>query len=160
MNTDMKRRVFLKGSLAAGTVGVAVSAGLLAPQAALAAWPKAEFEAKKMGDLGGASGDINVKAPDIAENGAVVPVTVSSSMSGVTQVAIVAAANPAPLATSFDLTDASEPYVSTRIKLGKTGDVIAVMKANGKLYSAKKEVKATIGGCGGYQRNYGDLNNG
>ena len=100
MNTDMKRRVFLKGSLAAGTVSVAVSAGLLAPQAALAAWPKAEFEAKKMGDLGAASGDINVKAPDIAENGAVVPVTVSHSMNA-DSVAIYASANGTPLVAQF-----------------------------------------------------------
>ena len=147
MNTDMKRRVFLKGSLAAGTVGVAVSAGLLAPQAALAAWPKAEFEAKKMGDLGSASGDINVKAPDIAENGAVVPVTVSHSMNA-DSVAIYASANGTPLVAQF-MGPGAQKSVSTRIKMGKTGDVIAVVKSGGKMHHAKKSVKVTIGGCGG-----------
>jgi sulfur-oxidizing protein SoxY len=147
MNTDMKRRVFLKGSLAAGTVGVAVSAGLLAPQAVLAAWPKADFEAKKMGDLGGASGDITVKAPDIAENGAVVPVTVSHNMKA-DSVAIYASANGTPLVAMFGGPGA-QSEVSTRIKMGKTGDVIAVVKSGGKMHHAKKSVKVTIGGCGG-----------
>src|SRR6056300_889904 len=147
MNTDMKRRVFLKGSLAAGTVGVAVSAGLLAPQAVMAAWPKAEFEAKKMGDLGSASGDINVKAPDIAENGAVVPITVTHSMNA-DSVAIYASSNGSPLVAQFTGPGAQKS-VSTRIKMGKTGDVVAVVKSGGKMQHAKKSVKVTIGGCGG-----------
>ncbi len=152
------RRSFLKTTTGLGLTTAVLGSAVLVPQRVLAAYPQAGFDAKDvpgavkgcMGtDQHTASADIKLKAPDIAENGAVVPITVSSSMSGVTQVAIVAAANPSPLTTSFDLTDASEPYVSTRIKLGKTGDVIAVMKSDGKLYSAKKEVKVTIGGCGG-----------
>ena len=152
------RRTFLKTTGGIGLTTAVLGSAALVPQRVLAAYPKAGFDAKDVngavsGTMGSdqheASADIKLKAPDIAENGAVVPVTVSSSMSGVTQIAIVAAANPSPLASSFDLSSSAQPYVSTRIKLGKTGDVIAVMKANGKLYSAKKEVKVTIGGCGG-----------
>ena len=96
-----------------------------------------------------ASGDIKLKAPDIAENGAVVPITVSSSVSNIEAIAIIASANAAPLTSTYMLSSACEPFVSTRIKMGKTADVIAVVKADGKLYSATKEVKVTIGGCGG-----------
>jgi sulfur-oxidizing protein SoxY len=158
MNTNMKRRALLKGSLAAGTVGVAVSAGLLTPQAVMAAWPKTAFEAKSLEDaLQGAmgsgshaeSGDIKIKAPDIAENGAVVPVTVKSSIPDAESVAILVATNNTPLAATFALGAGAVADVSTRIKMGKTGDVIAVVKAGGKLHSAKKSVKVTIGGCGG-----------
>lgn len=158
MNTSIKRRVFLKGSMAAGIAGVAVSAGLLAPQSVLAAWNEKAFHAKKVEDAlanlmgtasSTASGDIKIKAPDIAENGAVVPVTVSTTIGGVESIAILAEKNPSPLAASFDLGKGALGYVATRIKMGKTGDVIAVVKAGGKLYAARKGVKVTIGGCGG-----------
>lgn len=158
MNTDMKRRVFLKGSLAAGSVGVAVGAGLLAPQAVMAAWPTKAFEAKSIEDaLSGAMGasstahsdDIKIKAPDIAENGAVVPVSVRTGMDGVESIAILAAANASPLVATFVMGDGAKADVSTRIKMGKTGDVIAVVKAGGKLHANRKSVKVTIGGCGG-----------
>jgi len=158
MNTNMKRRVFLKGSLAAGTVGVAVGAGMLAPQAVMAAWPKAGFEAKTIDDalkgaLGASGPDhsdaIKIKAPDIAENGAVVPVTIKSSIAGVESIALIAAANASPLVATFIMGDGGIADVSTRIKMGKTGDVLAVVKAGGKLYANKKSVKVTIGGCGG-----------
>lgn len=158
MSTEMKRRIFLKRSLAASAVGVAAGAGLLAPQQILAAWNKAAFESKELpnalNELLGASNpeesaDINVKAPDIAENGAVVPITISTSISGVESIAVIASNNPSPLVANFILGKGADGFASTRIKMGKTGDVIAVVKANGKLYSAKKEVKVTIGGCGG-----------
>jgi sulfur-oxidizing protein SoxY len=154
----MKRRIFLKGSLAAGAAGVAVSAGLLTPRAVLAAWPKSAFEAKDLdGALSGLyesaahspSDKITVKAPDIAENGAVVPVTVTSDLDGTASISILAMENASPLTSSFDLGESAQGYVSTRIKMGKTADVVAVVKSGGKLYSAKKEVKVTIGGCGG-----------
>ena len=153
-----KRRVLLKGSLAAGTLGVAVGAGLLMPRAVIAAWSEAAFGAKEMGDamkaLTGAadaeeSGDIKIKAPDIAENGAVVPVTVSTSMSGIESISIMAVNNPSPLVASFTPGEGAEGFVATRIKMGKSGDVVGVVKANGKVYRAAKEVKVTIGGCGG-----------
>ncbi len=158
MSTEMKRRIFLKRSLAAGSVGIAAATGLLAPQQVLAAWNKTAFESKDLAGglnalLGSSdmteSGEIKVKAPDIAENGAVVPITVETSMSGVESIAVIASNNPVPLIANFVLGPGALSYVSTRIKMGKTGDVIGVVKAGGKLYSAKKEVKVTIGGCGG-----------
>ena len=156
--TDTKRRIFLKGSLAAGAVGAAVGAGLLTPQAVLAAWPEDAFAAKEVpaalkgvfgSDSSEASEAIKIKAPDIAENGAVVPITIETDMADVSNIALLAAANAAPLVADFALSAESVPFVSTRIKMGKTGDVIAVVKAGGKLHSARKSVKVTIGGCGG-----------
>ena len=154
----MQRRSFLKGTLAGSAVAVAVGAGLLSPRTVLAAWPKAAFEAKNVEDamnklFGSAnntpSGDIKIKAPDIAENGAVVPVSVSTSLGNVDSIAVIAEKNGTPLASNFKLGANAIPNVSTRIKMGKTSDVIAVVKANGKAYSARKNVKVTIGGCGG-----------
>ena len=155
---DMKRRMILKGGAAAGAVSVAVGAGLLAPRAVLAAWNEAAFKAKDVGGalsamLGSAdtteSGDINIKAPPIAENGAVVPVTISSTIDGAESITLLVEKNGTPLAATFNLTANSIPYVSTRIKMSKTSDVIAVVKAGGASYVGKKEVKVTIGGCGG-----------
>lgn len=153
----MKRRNFLKGTFATSMVGVAVGAGMLSPKAVLAAWPESSFAAKKVDDainsLFGSTatspGDIKIKAPDIAENGAVVPITVSTKMSKVESITMLVSENPQPLCCSFDLAANTEPFVSTRIKMGKTSDVIAVVKSGGKLFSAKKTVKVTIGGCGG-----------
>ncbi len=150
----MQRRIFLKGGLAAGAAGVA--AGLL-PQAVLAAWSKEAFESKDMkgalkalfGSDAATPGQIKIKAPDIAENGAVVPVTVSTDLEGVEAMAIFATKNNFPLTSEYVLGEGALPFVSTRIKMGKTADVVAVVKAGGKLYSAKKSVKVTIGGCGG-----------
>ncbi len=158
MEMNMKRRIFVKGSLAAGALGVAVGAGLLTPKTVLAAWPKDAFEAKSVADaltaLHGSgdaaeSAEIKIKAPDIAENGAVVPITVSTDMEGVESITIMAANNPVPMVASFNMGEGAMGFVSTRIKMGKTGDVIAVVKAGGKLQSSRKEVKVTIGGCGG-----------
>lgn len=152
------RRLILKGSLAAGAVGVAVGAGLLTPRVVMAAWPKEAFESKDLNTALSASmgssdmtdsDKVKLKAPDIAENGAVVPVTVTSEIDGTSSIGIVVANNATPLTATFNLGPGTEGYVSTRIKMGKTSDVIAVVKAGGKLYSAKKEVKVTIGGCGG-----------
>jgi len=95
------------------------------------------------------SSHVSIKAPDIAENGAVVPITVKTDIAGAESVSIIVLNNPNPLVASFDLTPSSGGLVSTRIKMGKTSDVTAVVKAGGKLYSATKEVKVTIGGCGG-----------
>jgi sulfur-oxidizing protein SoxY len=155
---DAKRRILLKGSLAAGAVGIAVGAGLLTPRMVLAAWPEAAFGAKTVDDaltalLGTATHEasdaIQVKAPDIAENGAVVPVTVETEMEGVSSISIIAAGNQTPLIASFDLGAGAIGFASTRIKMAKTANVVAVVKAGDKVYSAAKEVKVTIGGCGG-----------
>ena len=158
MSMNIKRRVFLKGSLAAGTVGVAVGAGLLAPQAVVAAWNEKAFKAESVDDaLAAAMGDasntasdaIKIKAPDIAENGAVVPVSVSTDMADVESIALLAEGNNTPLVATFMLGEGAIADVSTRIKMGKTSDVIAIVKSGGKLHSARKSVKVTIGGCGG-----------
>lgn len=158
MSMNIKRRVFLKGSLAAGTAGVAVGAGLITPQTVIAAWNESAFKAKSIDDalaaaMGSASNDasdaVKIKAPDIAENGAVVPVSVASDMGNVESIALLAEGNNTPLVATFSMGEGGLPDVSTRIKMGKTGDVIAVVKADGKLLSARKSVKVTIGGCGG-----------
>jgi sulfur-oxidizing protein SoxY len=151
------RRNVLKGAGAAGAVTVAVAAGLLKPGAVYAAWNKAGFEAKDLGSalgsIGGAgataSGDITVKAPDIAENGAVVPVEVISAIAGTSGIAIIGEKNGFPLVADFKLMNGAEGFVSTRIKLGTTSNVVAIVSAGGKTYKAHKEVKVTIGGCGG-----------
>lgn len=156
--TSMKRRIFLKGSLATGAVGIAVSTGLLTPRISLAAWSKAAFDATDVNAslsalYGSSSMDnsdkIKIKAPDIAENGAVVPVTVTTTIDGVSSISLFADQNATPLTAEFLLGPTTEGFVSTRIKMGKTANVVAVVKAGDKLYSSSKEVKVTIGGCGG-----------
>ncbi|MCW9047792.1 MAG: thiosulfate oxidation carrier protein SoxY [Gammaproteobacteria bacterium] len=156
MNT--KRRSFIKSSAAAGAFGVAVSAGLITPRAVLAAWPKAAFAATDVdaainGAFGSSatteSSDIALKAPEIAENGAVVPITVTSKIAGTESISLLISKNPTPLTATFKMGKGAEGFVSTRVKMSTTSDLVVVVKANGKLYSAKKEVKVTIGGCGG-----------
>ena len=155
---NMKRRVFLKGTLASGTVAVAVGAGLLTSGQVLAAWPESAFgprsfsEALKnlhKSDNLSASDAIEIEAPDIAENGMVVPITVKTSLGNVESIQILVEKGNSPLSSSYDMTPAVAGFVSTRIKMGQTSDVVAVVKSGGKLYSARKEVKVTIGGCGG-----------
>ena len=138
-------------------MAVAVAAGLLKPTQALAGVPRSAFEAKNVGDAlknmsvsaPADSKDITIKAPDIAENGAVVPVEVTSGIPGTTAIAILAEKNATPLVADFGLMGGAEAYISTRIKMGQTSLVRAVVMAGGKAYTAAKEVKVTIGGCGG-----------
>jgi sulfur-oxidizing protein SoxY len=156
---DATRRTLVKGSLAAGSVGVAAATGLLSPRLVLAAWNAAAFEAKDMptalnsllgSDKAETSEAVVVKAPDIAENGAVVPVTIEApTLKDVTSITIIAAGNQAPLIATFKLGPAALPFVSTRIKMAKTADVVAIVQAGDKLLSNAKNVKVTIGGCGG-----------
>lgn len=152
------RRTFLKSTGAAGTVAVAIAAGLLKPGQVLAAeWNKNAFEAKNIDDAmkgihaaGAAkSADILIKAPEIAENGAVVPVEVTSKIAGTTDIAILVDQNVNPMIADFTFSNGAEGFVSTRIKMAKTSNVTVVVKAGGKSYTASKEVKVTIGGCGG-----------
>jgi sulfur-oxidizing protein SoxY len=152
------RRSFIKSSAAAGAFGVAVSAGLITPRAVMAAWPKAAFEAADVdaamqSAFGSAamteSSDITLKAPEIAENGAVVPITVTSTIPNTESISLLIPKNPTPLTATFHLGSNTEGFVSTRVKMSKTSDVIAVVKSGGKLFSTKLTVKVTIGGCGG-----------
>ena len=151
---NYRRRSFL--ALAGGT-GVLAAAGLLKPAAAEAAtWNKQGFEAKAYNDaikgLGAAnlieSKDITITAPDIAENGAVVPVAITSRIPNTQSISIVAEKNPFPLAATFDVSSSIEPYASVRLKMGQTSNVRAIVKADGKFYTTAKEVKVTVGGCG------------
>jgi len=155
---NQSRRTLLRATVAGGVAAVGAAAGLLNPRSVLAAgWPKPAFEAGSvdavLAALGGAepsnSQDIKVQAPDIAENGAVVSVTVDTSLPNVESISVMARDNTSPLAASYVLASGTDAFISSRIKMRKTSDVIAVVKANGKLYTAKKAVKVTLGGCGG-----------
>jgi len=152
------RRAFLKSAGTVGTVAVAIAAGLLKPGAAFAAaWNNLAFAAKDMGEAlknagyeGAAdSKDIMIKAPDIAENGAVVPISATSNIPGTTSMAIFVEKNPAPLIADFEFTNGAEAYITTRVKMAKTSVVRVTVKAGGKNYTNSREVKVTIGGCGG-----------
>lgn len=152
------RRSFLRATLAAGTVAIAAGAGLLSPRSVLAAWPKDAFEAKSMDEamkgITGAtsaanSADITVEAPDIAENGAVVSVTVKTTLPNTEQISVFVPKNNSPLAASYLMTKDADNFVTFRIKMRETSDVVAVVKSGGKLLSGKKTVKVTLGGCGG-----------
>ena len=154
---NIVRRSILKLAGSVGALAAFGAAGLLRSAGAwAAAWNKAGFESKAFADalknLGVAnpveSRDIAITAPDIAENGAVVPVAVTSKIPGTEQISIIAEKNPFPLAATFDVGNGGEGYVSTRIKMGQTSDIWAVVKADGKYFSARKEVKITVGGCG------------
>ena len=90
-----------------------------------------------------------VSTPDIAENGAVVPIGVSSSIPKTESIAILIEKNPNMLAASFDIPAGTDPSVSTRVKMGQSSNVYALVKADGKYYVASKEIKVTLGGCGG-----------
>lgn len=155
----MKRRRFLTNTLAISAAGIAISRGLVSPNLAVAAEEPATnpFTAKTLDEAlklinatdSKPSTDIQLKAPEIAENGAVVPLTVSSSLAGVTGISIIVANNPTPLAATFTIPEGTAAEVSTRIKMAKTSDVIALVQTKDGLFSAKQEVKVTIGGCGG-----------
>lgn len=156
MKTDIKRRLLLKGSLGVSTLGVALGAGLVSPKAVLA-WNEAAFHSKSadeaMNALFGSSSaaesaDVKLEAPEIAENGAVVPIKISTEMAA-ESVSVIAPNNPIPLVATFVLGEGAKAFASTRIKMGKTGDVVAIVKSGGGLHSAKKNVKVTVGGCGG-----------
>ena len=140
-------------SVAAALAGL----GLL-PQAAQAAWSQAAFDAKTMADLMKALGtsgpaeskDVTITGPDIAENGAVVPVGASTTLAGAKRILLLVEKNPSMLAALFEVTDAVEPNISTRVKMGQSSNVIAVViTADNKVLFAQKEIKVTLGGCGG-----------
>lgn len=150
------RRHFLKAAGSAGMVGTAIAAGLLKSGQVLADWNSAGFTATKTADALAAisaagateSSEVRVLAPDIAENGAVVPVEVFTTLPNVESIAILGEKNANPLIAHYTLTD-FDGSLTTRMKMGQTARVRAVVKAGGKFYTAAKEVKVTVGGCGG-----------
>ena len=153
------RRKMLSQSAAVATMLVTVGAlPRFASAQAAGAWNTAAFDAKTMPDvmkaLGGSapveSKDVTITGPDIAENGAVVPIAAATTLPGVKRILILVEKNPAMLIAAFDMTDAIESNISTRVKMGQTSNVFAVaMMADGKVLYAAKEVKVTLGGCGG-----------
>ena len=156
MNTDMKRRLFLRATLAAGTVGVVAGAGLLTPRAVLAAWNEEAFKAESMGDALKAamgsdamtdSAEVKLEAPDNPENGAAVPVEITTTLPGVQSIALLVEKNPKTLSGIFHLGKRAKPHISIRVKVSESSDIIAVLKSEGKLYTTRKAVKVTIGGC-------------
>jgi sulfur-oxidizing protein SoxY len=145
------RRTITFGLVAA--LGVA----LLKPVRALAAWNQGAFQAKSTLDGMKALGitnpqdtqDIVIRAPDIAENGAVVPMDITSNIPGTTSISVFIEKNPFPYTGTFDFAAGAVPFVHLRAKIGESTPVRVVVAAGGKFYTAAKEVKVTIGGCGG-----------
>ena len=147
------RRVALKTT---GAFATLVSLGLITQSQAQAAVDRAGFEVKTLAEalkaIGGTpanSDQVTVVAPDIAENGAVVPVGASSKLPNTTEIYLIVEKNPMPLSAGFIIPAGTAPEVQTRLKMGQSSNVVAVVKADGKLFSATKETKVTLGGCGG-----------
>ena len=155
----MNRREALKTSGGTMALTLAASAGLLNSAAVSAqTWNKAAFEVKSLNEVVKAMGgtavteskDISfVNAPDIAENGAVVPVGATSKIPKTESISILVEKNPNALSASFTIPEGTEPTITTRVKMGQTSNIYALVKADGKYFYAVKEVKVTLGGCGG-----------
>lgn len=156
----MERREFMHKSSGAAALGLAAAAGLVPATAGAQAapgWNKAAFDTKSLADavkaLGGGtaveSKDLVLAAPEIAENGSVVRVGAQSNIPGTTQIAFVVEKNPNALAAVFDLPAGTDASVSTNVKMGQSSNVYAVAKAGDKFFYSAKEVKVTLGGCGG-----------
>ena len=156
---EAERRALLKSLGLAGLAGVAVASGWMRPARAddVPGWPRAAFAQRAQEDAVKAlydkpiepSDKITLDVPEIAENGAVVPVSISTSLSGVTSLAILIPENPFTLAAQYTIPEGTSPAVACRLKMAKTSKVVAIVESEGKLYSAAKEVKVTLGGCGG-----------
>lgn len=155
VTVDLERRKVLKVGGGMGLLALLVAIGLIRPEVAWAEWQKSAFDAKTMNEALDALGvtvpedtaAIQLTAPEVAENGAVVPVTVESSLARTEQISILVDKNPTMLVSSFTYPEGTEGYLSTRIKMAQTATVIALVKANGKFYRVSREVKVTAGGC-------------
>jgi len=153
------RRLILQGAASVALVGLGAVPFSLAPTLAAAndEYPEDAFKQKSEADaiksLYGRTAEpsdkVKLDAPEIAENGAVVPISVSSTLADVTSISFLVAENPNALAASYRIPPGTLPSVANRLKMAKTSNVIAIVEAGGKLYSATKEVKVTVGGCGG-----------
>lgn len=157
--TDIDRRTIIKGAISASTLALVASSGLLLPQRVLAHWPSSAFTAETVEDallaLLGETEIANDKQvsfkvgapPSYAVNGASVPIEVRSSLENIERVAILVEKNPNPLAMSVDLTpDVALPFKSM-IKVAEDTEIIAVVKADGKLYKTSRDISVDIGGC-------------
>jgi sulfur-oxidizing protein SoxY len=150
----MTRRLILQGAGAVALIGLGDCPALAAandkyPESAFKAKSDADAIKALYGKTAEASDKVKLDAPEIAENGAVVPVSVTTALDGVTSIAFFVSENPNALAASYLIPDGTLPSVANRLKMAKTCNVIAIVEAGGKLYSATKEVKVTVGGCGG-----------
>jgi sulfur-oxidizing protein SoxY len=153
------RRLILQGAASVALVGLGNLPFSLAPAFAAAndKYPEDAFKQKSdadaikslYGKAAEPSDKVKLDAPEIAENGAVVPISVTSTLSDVTSISILVSENPNALAASYKIPAGTLPSVANRLKMAKTTNVIAIVEAGGKLYSATKEVKVTVGGCGG-----------
>lgn len=154
---NLERRKALKTGGGLGLLGLFAAVGLVQPGMARAKDWKSAFEAKTLDEaldalgviIPESSAAVRLTVPEIAENGAVVPVTVDSSLVNTEQIYILVEKNPSVLAASFVFPAGTESFVTTRVKMRETSKVIALVKADGKFYRAVKEVKVTAGGCGG-----------
>ena len=155
---DSGRRAFIRHAGNTGVVALLVANGFLKAESAGAVlWDKAAFDATSLHDalariVDGSitnSDEVEIVAPAIAENGAVVPVGVIASMPGVESIAILCEKNPHPLAAIFEIPEGTFADVKTRVKMAGSANVVVVVKAQGKFYMASKEIKVTRGGCGG-----------
>lgn len=153
-----ERRALLKTGGGVGLLALFGALGLLQSSEALAEWNKSAFSSKSMDEalsaLGVSTSETNaafihLTVPEIAENGAVVPVTVVSTFPNVEQISIFVDKNPNVMAANFIFPAGTESMVTTRVKMGQTANVVALVKADGKFYRTAKEVKVTAGGCGG-----------
>lgn len=155
---NRSRRNALKAGGGAGVLALLLTAGVVRPGDVLAqaASPDAfgmKTVPEAMRALGAQSpalsAAIQIRAPEIAENGAVVPIAIESTLPGTQSITLLVEKNPQPLAASFTIPAGTDPNISTRVKMGESSDVYALVKADGKFYMAKKEIKITLGGCGG-----------
>ena len=155
----LSRRLVLKGAGAVVLIGLGNLP--LLPMPAIAAandkYPENAFRQKSDADAikalygrtAEASDKVKLDAPEIAENGSVVPVSVTTTLAGVTSISFFVSENPNALAASYAIPEGTLPNVANRLKMAKTCNVIAIVESEGKLFSATKEVKVTVGGCGG-----------
>lgn len=158
MNTEVNlgRRRVLKTGGGFGLLGILAAVGLVQPGTAWAERNIPAFDAKTMNEALDAMGvvspesstAIHLTAPETAENGAFVPVTVTSSLPHTEQISILVDKNPSMLSANFILPEGTEGFITTRIKMGQTATVIVLVKAGGKFYRASREVKVVQGGCG------------
>ena len=153
---SFSRRLLLRGAGSVALIGLGFGS-MPALAAANDKYPEDAFKQKGdadaikalYGKTAEASDKVKLDAPEIAENGAVVPIAVATTLTGVTSISFLVSENPNALAASYVIPEGTVPAVANRLKMAKTTNVVAIVEADGKLYSANKEVKVTVGGCGG-----------